>query len=328
MIKLSVLIPVYNGEATIDILCERLMTQYRKAYDLEIVLVNDNSSDRSGEICTRLHEDHPETITYITLSRNFGEHNALMAGLNNVTGDYCVMMDDDLQNPPEEVGRLVGEIERGGYDVVYSYYAEKKDALLRNLGSKFNDKMANLVLKKPVDLYLSSFKVVNRFLINEVIRYSGPDPYIDGIILRTTSNIGRVLVEHRSRNKGRSGYTLGKLISIWGNMVVSYSIMPLRAVGFFGLIMTLFGLYHGGNTIIEKIFYPDQTSEYETLMSVIVFFRGFQLLAISVVGEYVGRIYLSLHNDPQFVVRHLLRAHKQMRTPQTDKISRIRLPND
>jgi len=309
MIKLSIVIPVYNAEKSIEILCSRLIELYLSRLSLEIVLVNDYSSDSSDEACKRLQSRHKEIVTYIRLSRNFGEHNAVMAGLNFATGDYCVIMDDDMQNPPEEVLKLVEEILKG-YDVVYSRYISKKHNVVRNLGSRLNDKIATLMLKKPVDLYLSSFKILNRFVADEIVKYTGPDPYIDGIILRTTCNIGAVEVEHREREFNKSGYTLGKLTSIWGNAVVSFSLFPLRLVGIIGFLMLLYGGIYG----VKKYFDgppPLVLSEYETLMSARILFEGVTLMAISLVGEYVGRIYLYLNRDPQFVIREILRSKKE-----------------
>jgi len=306
MTSVSIVIPVFNAEKTIESLCETLIDLYGQTCRLEIVLVNDNSRDSTHLICTRLYREHPQSITYLRLSRNFGEHNAVMAGLNHVTGDVCVIMDDDFQNPPEEVGRLLEEL-ANGYDAVYSAYPKKRDSLLRNLGSRFNDRMATILLKKPADLYLSSFKALNRFLVDEIIKYTGPDPYIDAIILRTTSHIGRLQVSHAPRRHGRSGYTLGKLVSLWGNMVVSYSLIPLRLLGILGTLMTLYGVYAGADYLLDLLIPtgPDPTA-YDGLTASILFFRGFNLLAISVVGEYVGRIYLALNRDPQYVVRERL----------------------
>ncbi|WP_243372313.1 glycosyltransferase family 2 protein [Geotalea sp. SG265] len=312
MTRLSIVIPVYNAEKTIESLCKTLFDLYGSRFELEIVLVNDNSRDSSHIICRRLHEAYPESLTYIRLARNFGEHCAVMAGLNHATGDYAVIMDDDFQNPPEEISRMVAEIEKG-YDVVYTHYPVKKDNLFRNLGSTLNDKMANVILQKPADLYLSSFKIMNRFLLDEVVRYTGPDPYIDAIIFRATSNIGRVEVRHDKRRHGRSNYTIGKLISLWGNMVVSYSLIPLRLLGVAGLIMTIIGIYVGGTSLLDALLPSRQDpTEYETLIALTSFFRGFQLLAVSVVGEYVGRIYLALNCDPQFVIREKFSARKKV----------------
>lgn len=320
MATLSIVIPLYNSEKTVESLCKTLMDLYSGQHDLEIVLVNDNSRDSTDLICRRLHDTFRETITYIRLARNFTEHNAVMAGLNSATGSLCVVMDDDFQNPPEEVARLITEIEKG-YDVVYSDYQQKNDSIFRNFGSLFNDRMANLILHKPAGLYLSSFKAMNRFLVDEVVKYTGPDPYIDAIILRSTANIGRVEVRHDKRAHGSSGYTLGKLISLWGNMVVSYSLIPLRLLGIIGFVMTLLGIYVGGMALLDYLL-PGRVdpSEYETLTAVMTFARGFQLLAISVVGEYVGRIYLSLNADPQFVIREKFVAHNKREMKSVHKV--------
>ncbi|HEY5975714.1 MAG TPA: glycosyltransferase family 2 protein [Geobacteraceae bacterium] len=303
MTKLSVVIPVYNAEKTIESLCNTLIDLYAATFNLEIILVNDYSKDSSHLICRRLQEKHGEIITYVRLARNFGEHNAVMAGLHQVTGEFCVIMDDDFQNPPDEVRNLVTEIEKG-YDVVYSAYPTKNDSLWRNMGSRFNDKMANVILKKPADLYLSSFKVINRFLVDEIIKYTGPEPYIDAIILRSTANIGKIEVRHDTRKHGRSGYTMRKLVTLWGNMIVSYSLIPLRIMGVTGLLLTLLGIAAAGSTLVAELLPQLQDpTEFEKLTAVTAFFRGIQFLAVSIVGEYVGRIYLALHSDPQFVIR-------------------------
>jgi undecaprenyl-phosphate 4-deoxy-4-formamido-L-arabinose transferase len=311
MTSLSIVIPVYNAAKTIESLCGTLVDLYRDRYELEIVLVNDGSKDSSDLICRRLHERFATIVTYLQLSRNFSEHNAVMAGLNAARGAYCVIMDDDFQNPPEEVERLVEEIVKG-YDVVYTEFPVKQHNLLRNLGSRLNDRMANVVLHKPAGLYLSSFKIMNRFLVDEVTRYLGPDPYIDAIILRSTDNIGTIRVRHDRRQQGRSGYTFGKLISLWGNMVVSYSLIPLRIIGVLGVLLAAYGTFMGMDVLIDYLIpTSEDMTDYETLTAVTAFFRGFQMLAISVVGEYVGRIYLALNSDPQFIIRHKLTARRQ-----------------
>jgi len=305
MVTLSIVIPVYNAERTVETLCNALIYLYARSYQLQIVLVNDGSKDNSDARCRNLAAAYPDLITYVKLARNFGEHNAVMAGLNHASGEFCVIMDDDLQNPPEEVRRLVEEIQKGR-DVVYARYESKKDNLFRNLGSAFNDRMATLFLKKPVDLYLSSFKVLNRFLVKEVIKYTGPAPYVDAIILRTTDNIGAISLEHRSRMVSRSGYTFGKLVAIWGNMVVSFSLVPLRIIGLVGACLAVFGIGYGVYKAYDDLNSTGRLSDYETLMSANLFFRGVVMLALSIVGEYVGRIYLSQNSDPQFVIRELV----------------------
>lgn len=306
MDSLSIVIPVYNAGKTISDLCTELMSLLAGLYRLEIVLVNDFSGDDSDTVCKRLKNEYPETIVYARLSRNFGEHNAVMAGLNYAQGDYVVIMDDDFQNPPSEVLRLVAEI-RKGYDVVYSQYPEKNDSIFRNIGSYLNGSMARVILHKPANLYLSSFKAMNRFLVKEIISYKTPNPYIDAIILRITRNIGTIDARHDRRREGSSGYTIRKLAALWGDMVVSYSLIPLRILALSGFILTLLGVYSVADMIVRDI-HPNLSNptDLEELTSLTMFFRGFQLLATGIVGEYVGRIYLNLNREPQFIVRELL----------------------
>lgn len=307
MKKLSIVVPLYNSEKSVGYLVERLIELYEPSCELQIVLVNDRSKDRTDHVCKALHSRYPNIVTYIRLAKNFGEHNAVMAGMHYADGDYCVTMDDDLQNPPEEIGRLVEEIEKG-YDVVYTYYSDKKHAWIRNMGSKFNDKVANIILNKPHDLYLSSFKIINRFIIDELVKHESHEPYVDGIILQSTDNIGKVKVRHMERKHGRSGYTFRKLIGLWGNIVVNYSMLPIRIVGVIGILVIIFSISY---SIYKAIDYGQswRLTEFETLMSANLFFRGLVLLAVSILGEYVGRIYLSLNHEPQFVVREVLTAH-------------------
>jgi DNA-binding NarL/FixJ family response regulator/glycosyltransferase involved in cell wall biosynthesis len=307
----SIVIPVFNSERTIGPLVERLIAELEAFYILQIVLVDDGSRDASATVCEALHGRFPEIVDFVELARNFGEHNAVMAGLHCAEGDYCVIMDDDFQNPPAEVRTLIEEI-RKGHDVVYVRYRAKRHSWFRNAGSQFHNWMATRVLGKPADLYLSSFKAMNRFLVREVIHYTGPFPYLDAIILRTTRQIGVVATGHEARREGKSGYTLGKLISLWGNMVVAFSIYPLRLLGLAGLIMTLIGVGHALYTVLPYVIpgFADPDA-IQRLSASMWFFRGVHLLAIAIVGEYVGRIYRQLDRDPQFIIRDIQRHRRQ-----------------
>lgn len=315
MTSLSIVIPVYNAEKTIAALCNELIKLLAARFSLEIVLINDCSHDNTDAVCKQLYAEHPETIIYASLSRNFGEHNAVMAGLNQSHGDYVVVMDDDFQNPPEEVLTLVTEI-RKGYDVVYCSYPKKNDSIFRNIASYLNGSMARVVLNKPANLYLSSFKAMNRFLVEKIINYSTPFPYLDAIILGITRNIGKVEVCHNLRRAGRSGYTLKKLAALWGNMIVSYSLIPLRAVTISGIILTLLGIYSVATMMLSSLspVISDPT-DLEELTSVTMFFRGLQLFAIGILGEYVGRIYLRLNQEPQYIIREMHAAIQIGGTP-------------
>lgn len=300
---LSILIPVYNSEKTIGRLVEEIITTLSSLYNLEIILVNDSSVDRSEEICIALYEKHKKTVKFYSLSKNVGEHSAVMAGLSKVTGDYVVIMDDDSQNPVSEVVKLVDTVVDSEYDVVYSYYEKKNHSLFRNWGSWFHNKVASLMLKKPKDLYLSSFKVMNKFLAKKIIKYQAPFPYIDGLILQITSRIGKVKVEHTSRKEGRSGYTVKKLVSLWLNMFTNFSILPLRISIILGLIFASLGMILGIFTALEKILNPDVPVGFASLFVSISIFGGIQLVMMGMVGEYIGRIFLSMNKKPQYTIR-------------------------
>jgi len=310
-LPLSIVIPVYNAEKTVSRLVDELIKVLNLHYKLEIVLVNDNSVDRSEEVCISLFEKYKKIVKFYSLSKNVGEHGAVMAGLNKTTGNYVVIMDDDFQNPISEVVKLVNKALENDYDVVYSYYEKKRHSLFRNFGSRFNDSVANFMLKKPKDLYLSSFKVLNKFLVNEITKYQGPFPYIDGLILQITDKIGKVKVEHQVRREGRSGYTMKKLLSLWLNMFTSFSILPLRISIIMGFIFSLFGVVLGIDVVVEKLLKPDIPIGYTSLFVVVSVFAGVQLIMLGMVGEYIGRIFLSLNKRPQYTIKKIYEYHDE-----------------
>ena len=301
--SLAIVIPVYNSEKTIARLVDELVGNLGPLYRLEIILVNDHSGDRSEEACISLYQRYKDTVRFYSLSRNVGEHSAVMAGLNKTTAEYAVIMDDDFQNPVGEVTKLVEKALEGDFDVVYTYYREKKHNIFRNIGSWFHNRVANFMLRKPKDLYLSSFKVLSRFLVDEIIKYKAPFPYIDGLILQATENIGRVEVEHHPRQESRSGYTLGKLVSLWLNMFTNFSILPLRLSVFLGFVFAFLGLAMGAYTVIEKINHPDLPVGFASLIFSISVFAGVQLISLGIIGEYIGRIFLTLNRKPQYTIK-------------------------
>jgi len=300
-IKLSICIPVYNGARTIAALVDECIGELAAHYELEFVLVNDYSRDDSDAVCKGLATRHP-FVKYISLRKNFSEHNAVMCAFNYARGDYAVVIDDDFQNPPSEIRSLVEEA-RKGYDVVYSRYAEKRHGAFRNLGSRFNNLVANWLLDKPAELYLSSFKVINAHIMQRLIRYQGPSPYIDGLILRETRNITSVLVEHHARREGQSNYTLAKLLSLWLNMFINFSIKPLRLFALFGLVVTLFSFVAAVAFIIQKLLDPGLEMGWTSIMVSILFFSGVQIIFLGLIGEYVGKHYLHSNGTPQWVVK-------------------------
>jgi len=306
--RLSVLIPVYNSEETIGGLVDSVVSTLSPHIHLqEIILVNDGSADDSHQVILQAVERHPEMIRYIRLYRNFGEHNAVMCGLRYVTGDSVAVIDDDFQNPPSEILLLVQTLLQG-YDVVYSYYERKEHSWFRNFGSKFNDLVATIMLDKPRNLYLSSFKVIDRSLVRHIVRYEGPYPYIDGLILRSTRSIGRRLVQHSKREAGKSGYTLVKLIRLWMNMFTGFSILPLRVatyvgfgMSFLAIVMTL--IFIASRFVGPFIIQQEIPPGWASLIVVITLFAGVQLSTLGIIGEYLGRLFLTMNGSPQYLVR-------------------------
>jgi undecaprenyl-phosphate 4-deoxy-4-formamido-L-arabinose transferase len=307
-VELSFVIPVYNGSATVHTVVDRI----RRAFagrTIEIILVNDGSPDDSERVCAALVERYPGLVTFLHLARNFGEHSAVLAGLSHSHGRAVAVLDDDGQNPPEEVVRMHQALLDGNFDVVYGRYAEKKHHWFRNLGSRFNDRLATMMLKKPRDIYLSSFKVLNRFIVDEVTRYRGPHPYIDGLIFRTTRNIGQVEVEHQERIAGASNYTLKRLFRLWLNMFLGFSIAPLRLAIVLGLVTSFFSVLMLAFIVVDKVWLnPGVPVGIPTVLTSIALFAGVQLMVLGMVGEYIGRIFLEQNGMPQFVVRYLKRG--------------------
>lgn len=298
--KLSICIPVYNGAETIADLVDSVFANLKK-YKVEIVMVNDGSADNSEMVCEKIVKKR-KNVKFISLRKNFGEHNAVMCSLNYATGDYMAIIDDDFQNSPEEIMKLVEEAKKG-YDVVYSKYMVKKHHWFRNLGSKFNDLVATWLLSKPKNLYLSSFKVINREIKNEIIKYKGPFPYIDGLILRATNNISSVYVRHDSRKVGKSNYTLAKLVSLWLNMFINFSIKPMRIFTFLGFGISFVSFILAILIFIDKILHPETQAGWASLGVSILFFSGIQLVFLGLIGEYIGKQYLDQNKTPQYTVK-------------------------
>jgi len=300
--KISVCIPVYNGSATIKSLVDDVET-HLKDYELEVILVNDGSPDNSEEICEQISREK-SFVKFISLRKNFGENNAVMCALNFSTGDYAVVIDDDFQNPPGEILKLIDTAVADGYDVVYSKYETKKHHWFRNLGSRFHNTIADLLLDKPKGLYLSTFRLIKREIIDEIIRYQGPSPYIDGLVLRVTNNIGSVCVEHKHRAMGESNYTLSKLVEIWLNMFINFSIKPLRMMMFSGMVISLLGFVSAVYFIIEKLFLnPDMPVGFATLIVTILVLSGIQLIFAGLLGEYIGKHYMQANGTPQWIIK-------------------------
>jgi undecaprenyl-phosphate 4-deoxy-4-formamido-L-arabinose transferase len=313
---LSIVIPVYNGAATIGTLVAALES-LEVPGGLEIILVVDGSPDNSLEICRALLKTAAVPITVVDLARNFGEHNAVMAGLHEARGGHVITMDDDLQNPPTEILKLFDTARRSGADVVYTYYAAKQHDSWRNWGSRFTNWVADILLDKPRRLYLSSFRCMNAFLVEQVIKYDGPFSYVDGLILQATQSIERVEVQHLPRAEGRSNYTMRRLIRLWMNMFLNFSVMPLRIATLAGVLFSLLGGFVVVLVVIESLFF-DTPRGWASMMAAVLLLSGVQLSILGIAGEYLGRLFLTANGKPQFIVRR--REHAE--TAETLRVKR------
>ena len=303
-VGLTIVVPVYRGAGTVGRLVEAL-SALRPAGGLEIVLVNDGSPDESGAVCRELAARATVPLTYLEHARNFGEHNAVMTGLRHARGAYVITMDDDLQNPPEEVLKLYDHARLGNWDVVYTRYAEKKHEGWRNLGSHFANRVADTLLDKPKGLYLSSFRCMSALVVREVARYSGPYPYVDGLIMQVTQRIDSIEVTHLARAEGRSNYTVVRLIRLWMNLATNFSVLPLRLAIFAGAAMGVLGMLGAALVMLEAA-KGTTPSGWASVMTVILLVSSVQFLIVGVLGEYVGRAFLSANGKPQGVVREMI----------------------
>ena len=304
-LALSIVIPVYNGAQSIGEVVAAL-AGLSVPGGHEIVLVNDCSPDNSLGVCHDLLAGTRVPMTLVNLSRNYGEHNAVMAGLRHARGAHVITMDDDLQNPPAEVLRLLEYAQSSGKEVIYTRYASKEHAGWRNLGSRFTNRVADWLLDKPPGLYLSSFRCMSAFVAEQITAYDGPFPYVDGLILQVTQSIGSLEVQHLPRAYGRSNYTIRRLVRLWLNMFVNFSVMPLRLATVAGFAISLVGLA-GTLWVIAEALLVETPPGWASLAVAVLLLSGVQLTMLGLIGEYLGRLYLTANRKPQSVIKDVTR---------------------
>ena len=304
---ISVVIPCYKSANTIEGVVQELeetLETRSSEYAYEIILVNDGSPD-GGATHTKLKElsEHAAHIVVVNLAHNFGQHPAIMAGFHEVHGQIVVCMYDDGQTPPNEVYKLIDKVAEG-YDIAYASYGQgKRHSAWRNLGSQFNELTARKYMKVPRDLEVTSYFAVKRFAVDSAIRYSNPYPFVEGLLFQAVETYCNVPVKHRSRVSGESGYTMAKLISLWSNGVTAFSVQPLRIAAWVGVILAIIGFIQGIIIVVHKIVDPSLNEGWASIIDALVVIGGLILLMMGIIGEYVGRIYLSLNAIPQYVVR-------------------------
>ena len=307
MKKISFVIPCYKSAKTIESVVEEIRGS-KLEYDYEIILVNDFPSDGTWKVIKGIAQADSR-VKAINFSKNFGQHSALMAGYRVASGDYIVSLDDDGQTPADETYKLLEKIEKG-YDVVYASYENKKHNFFRNIGTVINNKMCRWLIGKPKKLTITSFFVARKYIIDEIIKYENPYSYIPGLVLRSTKNVSSVPVNHRSRQEGESGYSFRKLIALWVNGFTAFSIKPLRLATLMGMIIAGGGFVYFIYTVVRKILNPKVPMGWTSTISVLLILGGAILFVLGMVGEYLGRVYLSLNKEPQYVIKERINIEK------------------
>lgn len=297
----SFIIPCYRSEKTIGIVVDGIRQAVQKEYKYKIILVNDGSPDHVFHVITELCKED-ENILGINLARNFGQQAARMAAIPYITGDYVVFMDDDGQHPADSILKLIDKVKEG-YDIAYALFRVKKESRFKQFGSWINLKMTDFLIGKPKDIRQSSFFAVRGYVARELIHYKSPFPYIFGYFMKITQNIANVEITHLSRIEGKTGYTFKKLLMLWLNGFTSFSVVPLRISSLVGMFSAILGFAWMIFIIIKKLFVPGVAIGYSSMMAVMLFIGGMIMMMLGLLGEYIGRMFITINNVPQYVIK-------------------------
>ena len=302
---LSFVIPCYRSEETIERVCGEIAdtVALRPEYDYEIIAVNDCSPDGVLGVLRRLAAENPR-VRVVDLAKNFGKHSAMMAGFSFVRGEYVVNLDDDGQCPMDRLWDLMDAVAGEDWDCATATYAEKKEAAWKRLGSWVNNIMVNMMIQPPRGITVENFFVIKRYVCDEILRYPNPYPYVSGLLLRATHRIKMIPMEERERGDDKpTGFTFKKSFALFANGLTAFSVKPLRIATVLGILFALIGFVFGIGVGIRKLVHPWIMMGYSSLMAVQLFSSGVVLLVLGMIGEYLGRIYISLNKSPQYVIR-------------------------
>lgn len=307
MNKVSIVIGLYNSEKTIQNVIDEITLVFstQEKYTYEIILVDDYSPDGVYELVKKIAKED-QRIKVLHLSKNVGQTNAVMEGYRYAQGDYIVEMDDDMQMPAAAILDMLHMLEERNYDVVFARYPEQKESAFRRFGSKINNKMTEIMLGKPRDIRINSFFVMRQFVAQEMIKYANNFPYLYGIIFAITKNVANLDVNHLERTNGKSNYTFRKLFGLWLNGFLNFSVQPLRFAVRLGATITIVSFIIAVILIIQRLFGDTQAIGWTSTIVVIIFFSGVQLLGIGLLGEYLGRLYLSASKLPRATIRETI----------------------
>lgn len=302
--KLSFIIPCYGSEKTVGLVIDEInkVVSQNPRYDYEVVAVNDHSPDNVWQVLKNIAQNNPK-VKLINLAKNMNRPGALMAGMSKTTGDYIILMDDDGQCPMESLWKLIEPLENG-HDVSIAKYPTYKQSKFKSFGTIVNRKMTEIVMEKPKDLSFTNFSALKRYIVEEITKYKNPYPYLTGLLLRTTSDIVNVEMEERERITGSTNFTFKKMLNLWINGFTAFSIKPLRISTIVGIITAALGFIYGIYIIIHKlVVHTTVLQGYSSLMAVMLFIGGIIMMMLGMIGEYIGRIYISINNSPQYVIK-------------------------
>lgn len=302
MCEISFIIPCYKSAGTIKkVIGEISETVERMAVnDYEIIAVDDCSPDNVFDVLKQVGHDNSR-IKALRFSKNFGQHSGMIAGVQHSKGSICVFLDDDGQCPIDHLTELLTPL-NDGFDVSIAEYGRKKQSLFKNVGSSFNELVANILTDKPKHIQMGNFMAFKRFVADEMARYSGPYPYISGLMFRTSIRIINVPMQERTRMEGETTYTFRKLVSLWIDSFTAFSMKPLRAATIAGLGASFLGVALAIFTITRKIIRPSIAAGWSSIIAIMLLIGGLILFVLGIIGEYIGRIYMTVNETPQYVI--------------------------
>lgn len=308
---ISVIVPCYNSTHMLNCLIEETRTVFAEigVTEYEFVLVNDCSPNpESCERILKLGKENSD-IKVIDLAKNTGQANAQLTALNYAEGDIIVNMDDDMQTHPKNIPVLLDKLKEG-YDLVLGKYKKKKHSAFRNLLTKMDNIFEHIVMGKPKDLDFTSFWVTRKYIRDELINYTHPYAFMEGLFLRTAGKIANVEIEHFERSEGQSGYNLKKLIKLWSNFT-NFTVFPLRIAGILGILFSFIGFISAFVVGIRKLMDPSMVAGYASIICFMMIFFGVVLLFMGVIGEYVGRIFMCINSAPQYVIKRTINIDRK-----------------
>ena len=319
--KISFLIPCYGSEKTVGIVIDEIdkkVAERKDEYQYEVIAINDHSTDNVWNVLLKIANKNPN-VKLVNLAKNMNRPGALMAGMSKVSGEIIVLMDDDGQCPMEHLWDLLKPIEEG-HDVSIAKYPKYKQSLFKSFGTVVNRKMTEIIMDKPKGLSFTNFSAMKRYIVDEIIKYKNPYPYMTGLLLRTTSDIVNVEMEERERITGSTNFILKKMFNLWINGFTAFSIKPLRISTIIGCVTAMIGFIYGIYIIIHKlVVHTTIVQGYSSTMAVLLFIGGMIMMMIGMIGEYVGRIYISINNSPQYVIKETVNFDKKGETNEEDK---------